>query len=106
MLSRKINTANTQNGRVGSKSNPIGMNFKGVKNVGKADEVDLGLTADEIIEMIELEDTEVALACGCGTNDLRNLYKNMGNLDDALGYIDKANHKSVKRYYELKERSK
>ena len=107
MQSRRINTSGTQTGRMGSKSNPIGRNFKGVKNVGKSDELDLGLNADEIFEMMELEGTEFSKACGCGSAvPLGTIYRNTPNVDDAIKYLDKSAEQSVKRYYELKERSK
>lgn len=106
MQSRRINTSGTQTGRMGSKSNPIGKNFKGVKNVGKSDDLDLGLNADEILEMMELEGTDAPKFCLCGTTPIGTIYKNIPDVEDALQYVDKAAHQSVKRYYELKERSK
>ena len=103
MQSRRTNT---QNMGLGSKSSPLGMNFKGVKNVGKSDDLDLGLNADEIFEMMELEGTDAPKFCLCGTTSIGTIYKNIPNVEDALQYVDKAAHQSVKRYYELKERSK
>lgn len=105
MQSRRINTSGTQTGRMGSK--PTGFSFRGVRNVGKSDELDLGLTADEILEMMELEGEEFPKACLCGAAvPLGIIYKNTPDVEDAVKYLAKSAEQSVKRYYELKERSK
>jgi len=107
MQSRRTNINGTQTGRIGSKTSPIGMTFKGVKNVGKSDDLDLGLSGDEVLEMLDLEGTEFPKACRCGAAvPLGTIYKNIPDLEDAIKYLDKSAHQSVKRYYELKERSK
>ena len=104
-----LNIRGSRTGRLGlgSKSNPIGVNLQGVKTskIGESG-LEADLSANELVEMIELEDEDVPLACKCGTVPIGLAYKNIPNLNDLLNHVAPEVHDKVKRYSELKQRHK